>query len=116
MISLFAHYSDSFNRLTAAQAMKHKWLTTQLGVTLTNRASVSYASDRGQTFRRFMAMQKLKKAALSDIASQLTKEEVGILGDIFARIDKDGDGTLTLQDLDEALKHGKRSSMQVAFA
>lgn len=96
--------------------MRHKWLTTQLGETLKNRSSVSYASDRGQTFRRFMAMQKLKKAALSDIASHLTKEEVGILGDIFARIDKDGDGTLTLQDLDEALKHGKRSSVQVAFA
>ena len=50
-----------------------------------------------------MAMQKLKKAALSDIASNLTKEEVGILGETFNTIDKDGDGTLSLQDLDDAL-------------
>mmetsp|Transcript_26744 Transcript_26744/g.44585 ORF Transcript_26744/g.44585 Transcript_26744/m.44585 type:complete len:537 (+) Transcript_26744:105-1715(+) len=94
-------------RLTAAQAMKHKWIITQLGEKPNNRSSVSFASDRGQTFKRFMAMQKLKKVALSDIASHLTKEECGILGDIFEQIDKDGDGTMTLADLDEALAHGK---------
>lgn len=54
-------------------------------------------------------MQKLKKAALSDIASHLTKEECGILGDIFKQIDKDNDGTLALSDLDEALARGEFS-------
>ena len=54
-----------------------------------------------------MAMQKLKKAALSDIAANLTSEEIGILGETFRQIDKDGDGTLSLKDLDEALAHRK---------
>lgn len=95
-------------RLTAAEAMNHKWIVTQLGEMPRKRASaVSYASDRGVTFKRFMAMQKLKKAALSDIASHLTEEEVGILGEIFKTIDKDADGTLTLKDLDEALAYGE---------
>lgn len=90
-------------RLTASQAMKHKWIVSQLGGPANHRGSVSFASNRGSTFQRFMAMQKLKKAALSDIASNLTKEEVGILGETFNTLDKDGDGTLSLQDLDEAL-------------
>ena len=83
--------------------MKHKWIVSQLGGPSNHRGSVSFASNRGSTFQRFMAMQKLKKAALSDIASNLTKEEVGILGETFNTIDKDGDGTLTVQDLDDAL-------------
>lgn len=87
--------------------MKHKWIIAQLGDKPNNRTSVSFVSNRGATFKRYMAMQKLKKLALSDIASHLTKEECGSLGDIFQQIDKDGDGTMTLADLDEALKHGK---------
>jgi calcium-dependent protein kinase len=87
--------------------MTHKWIIAQLGEKPNHRSSVSFSSDRGQVFKRFMAMQKLKKVALSNIASHLTKEECGILGDIFQQIDKDGDGTLSLADLDEALTDGK---------
>mmetsp|Transcript_8922 Transcript_8922/g.12967 ORF Transcript_8922/g.12967 Transcript_8922/m.12967 type:complete len:533 (-) Transcript_8922:701-2299(-) len=91
------------DRLSAAEAMKHKWIVAQLGEKPNKRSSVSFTSDRGQLFQRFLAIKKLKKAALGEIASHLTKEEVGVLGDIFKAIDKDGDGTLTLSDLDEAL-------------
>ena len=87
--------------------MKHKWIVSQLGNPDRNRSSVSFASDRGISFKRFMAMQKLRKAALSDIAANLTTEEIGILGETFRQIDKDGDGTLSLKDLDEALAHRK---------
>jgi EF-hand domain len=83
--------------------MRHKWIVSQLGVPPSKRPSVLYSSDRGETFKRYMAMQKLKKAAFSDIAAHLTAEEVGSLGETFKKIDKDGDGTLTLKDLDEAL-------------
>lgn len=96
---------DPSARLTAADAMKHKWIVSQLGKPEKHRSSVSFASDRGISFKRFMAMQKLKKAALSDIAANLTSEEIGILGETFRQIDKDGDGTLSLKDLDEALAH-----------
>jgi calcium-dependent protein kinase len=95
--------------------MKHKWIISQLGEKPNHRSSVSFTSDRGQIFKRFMAMQKLKKVALSDIASHLTKEECGILGDIFQQIDKDGDGTLTLADLDEALTNRKLKWSHVFF-
>jgi Ca2+-binding EF-hand superfamily protein len=52
-------------------------------------------------------MKKLKKAALSAIATHLTQAEVGSLGAIFHEIDKDEDGLMSLSDLDNALVHGK---------
>jgi calcium-dependent protein kinase len=52
-------------------------------------------------------MKKLRKAALVVIASNLTQEEVGSLGDIFRRIDKDGDGVMTLTELDDAISRGE---------
>ena len=74
--------------------MKHKWIVSQLGTQSNHRGSVSFASDRGNTFKRYMAMQKLKKAALSEMAGNLTTEEVGILGETFKKIDKDGETSL----------------------
>lgn len=89
--------------------MKHKWIKGQLTTKIDPRcrASVTHDSNRGVTFKRYMAMQKLKKEALAYIASNLTQEEVGTLEDIFRNIDKDGDGTMTLQDLNDALARGK---------
>lgn len=52
-------------------------------------------------------MQKLKKAALVAIASKLTQDQVGSLGDIFRRIDKEGDGVMTLTELDNAIQMGE---------
>ena len=52
-------------------------------------------------------MQKLKKAALVVIAKNLTQAEVGSLGDIFRRIDRSGDGVMTLTELEDAISRGK---------
>ena len=51
-------------------------------------------------------MKKLKKHALGYIASNLTQEQVGYLGEIFQRIDEGGDGVLTLNELDQAIEKG----------
>ena len=65
--------------------------------------NVSYQNSRSITFTKYYGMEKLKKAALAHIASQLTQSEVGALGDIFKAIDKDRSGTLSLDELDDAL-------------
>lgn len=87
-------------RLTAAQAMKHEWIRKQ-----TDRRSsiIQHGNARSIPFQKFMGMQKLKKAAICYIATHLTEKEVGSLGEIFQRLDKDGDGTLTLKELESAL-------------
>jgi hypothetical protein len=95
-------------RPTAVQAMDHKWIGMHMDVdqSKANNPSLLRNTDRGTTFQKFLAMQKLKKAALVAIASNLTQAEVGSLGDIFCRIDQTGDGVMTLTELDDAISRG----------
>lgn len=71
------------------------------------RISVARSGGRHETFRKYLAMKKLKKAALSEIANHLTQEEVGTLGEIFHSIDTDNNGLMSLQELDDAITDGK---------
>lgn len=73
------------------------------------KPSLLQASHRSTTFQKYLALQKLKKAALVVIASNLTHDQVGSLGDIFRRIDQSGDGTMTLTELDSAISSGNFS-------
>jgi hypothetical protein len=102
--------SDISFRPAAAQAMEHRWITMHLDPDQnldTRRLSLLQTSRRSTTFQKFLAMQKLKKAALVVIASSLTHAEVGSLGDIFRRIDQSGDGVMTLTELDDAISRGR---------
>jgi hypothetical protein len=89
--------------------MEHKWIGMYMDVdqSKSNKPSLIRSSHRGTTFQKFLAMQKLKKAALFVMASNLTQEEVGSLGDIFCRIDQAGDGVMTLTELDDAISRGE---------
>ncbi|CAJ1948645.1 unnamed protein product [Cylindrotheca closterium] len=99
---------DPRERPTALQAMNHRWIQMHASVDekVDEKPSLLRNTDRGTTFRKFLAMQKLKKAALLAIASSLTQAEVGSLGDIFCRIDQSGDGVITLTELDDAISRG----------
>ena len=102
-------YVSFFSRPTAAQALEHKWIVMHLDAPpsiQTSKTSVLHSSVRSSTFQKFLAMQKLKKAALSVIAKSLTADEVSSLGDIFRRIDQSGDGVMTLTELDNAITSG----------
>jgi calcium-dependent protein kinase len=70
------------------------------------RASLSHRSNRTGEFANYLAMKKLKKAALGYIATNLTRAEVGTLEDLFRVIDKNGTGTISLTELDEAIAQG----------
>lgn len=56
--------------------------------------------NRLQTFR---ACAKLKKVALTAVAQQLRDEEVESLQDVFRALDKNGDGTLSPEEIREGL-------------
>lgn len=88
-------------RPMADQALNHLWIKTQHS----SQEEVKHDSGRCGTFKKFMGLQKLKKAALGYIATSLTQAEVGNLGDIFKKIDRDGTGSLTLKEIDDALQH-----------
>jgi calcium-dependent protein kinase len=108
------HYILCIYRPSAAKALQHKWLKEQLGGgdddhTHLRRSSISHRSVRTGVFTNYLAVKKLKKAALGCIASNLTQEEVGTLANIFNSMDKNPDGTISLEQLDEAIARGNFS-------
>jgi calcium-dependent protein kinase len=111
----FLQYGDNVNdiRPSAAKALRDKWLKEQLGDDENNstlrRSSISHKSVRTGVFTNYLAVKKLKKAALGCIASNLTQEEVGTLANIFNSMDKNTDGTISLEELDEAIARGNFS-------
>jgi len=87
------------------------WLISQLGPDATaplksSNVRKTTQGNRGAAFTKYLGMKKLKKHALGYIASNLTQEQVGYLGEIFQKIDEKGDGVLTLNELDQAIADG----------
>ena len=97
---------------TAAKALRHPWLQEQLGPDEMpggeplRRASLSHHSVRTGAFSNYLAMEKLKKAALGYIATNLTQADVSSLEEIFNAMDIHHNGCITLKELDEAIAKG----------
>lgn len=95
------------SRFSADQALNHKWIMDNCFASIPKPVgrdrSVSYQSSRSITFTKYYGLEKLKKAALGFIASQLTQKEVESLGEIFQGIDTTRNGVVSLEELDQAL-------------
>jgi hypothetical protein len=83
--------------------MRHRWIKEKSDHVVVR---IGHSSRRSVTFKKFMGMQKLKKAALAHIATHLTQTELGSLGEIFHDMDEDNDGIMKLHELDFALANG----------
>jgi len=55
------------------------------------------------TLKNFRNSEKLKKASLTFIASQLSEHEISGLAKLFEKLDKDGNGTLTFEEIKAGL-------------
>merc|ERR1712100_613249 len=55
--------------------------------------------------RGFRSQNKLKKAALHIIASQLNEDQIKALRDMFMQLDGNGDGKLTVAEMKEGLEN-----------
>ena len=110
---------EAKNRPTAAEAMKHEWIgknarfpdQTMKDANPSHRrvgsSLLSSTGERGTSFQKYLAMQKLKKAALVTIAKNLTQEELGCLEDVFRQVSQTGDGLMSLTELNDAITRGK---------
>jgi len=87
-------------RISAQKALEHPWIK--------NKAPQAKQVNLQDTFMKnlsgFRSQNKLKKAALHVIASQLNDEQIRGLREIFVALDANGDGTLTLVEMKNGLE------------
>jgi calcium-dependent protein kinase len=94
------------DRPEASAALKHPWLKEQLGDELVRKTNIAHSGLKFGEFSKYLAMKKLKKAALGHIAGHLTQSELGALEETFRSLDHNGDGTITVDDLKAAIEQG----------
>ncbi|KAF0692587.1 Aste57867_16342 [Aphanomyces stellatus] len=90
---------DASKRLTAAQALQHPWLSGSAPAVDRNLNGTILGS-----LKRFQGHNKLKKVALAVIADQMTGNEINELKKQFQKIDIDGNGVITMQELAAAVR------------
>ena len=93
---------DVNKRYTAEQAIQDVWIKTMASGSkeLLNPKAV-------QNMVAFKSLQRLKKAVLMYIATQLSEGEVKKMREHFTVLDKDGDGKISLEELQDSLKANK---------
>jgi len=86
---------DPKARYTAEQTLKHPWVKEHAPAAV----NVPLQARQLQNLRTFRNQNKFKKAALQIIATQLGDDQIEVLRTMFKTLDKNGDGTLTLDEL-----------------
>lgn len=95
------------NRLTAEEALKHRWVRN-----LTKKAvdkQVLRKLNVGN-MKKFQKSEKLKQVALMAIAVQTDPNEITELKKIFQELDRDGNGSISLDELHQGL--GERENAE----
>merc|ERR1719498_937937 len=87
------------DRYTAEQALNHVWVRNKAP----KSQGVSLQSGLVDNLKGFRSQNKLKKAALHVIASQLAENQIKQLRDTFMHLDHNGDGLLTAVEMKEGL-------------
>mmetsp|Transcript_3976 Transcript_3976/g.5920 ORF Transcript_3976/g.5920 Transcript_3976/m.5920 type:complete len:500 (-) Transcript_3976:544-2043(-) len=93
---------DPEARPSAEQALTHAWFERVKGEGYDAPLVIApFMKDRLQ---QFVGMNKLKKFAMSVIAQSLTEAEIGHLRKVFSSIDGDGNGVITVEELQDAMR------------
>jgi calcium-dependent protein kinase len=88
-------------RPPAAQALSHAWFSdTSNGEELESLGHLEV-----ENLRAFSRMNKVKKAALTIVATQLSDKRITQLKNLFMSLDRNNDGTLSLAELKQGLKN-----------
>lgn len=88
------------NRYTAAEALQHVWITEKAP----KAQEITIGSTFVDNLRTFRSLNNFKKTALQVIASNVKETKIKSLQEIFVATDKNGDGSLTIQELQATLE------------
>jgi len=87
------------DRYTAEQALNHVWVRNKAPKAQGGQLQSSLVDN----LKGFRSQNKLKKAALHVIASQLGEDQIKALRETFMQLDNNGDGLLTATEMKEGL-------------
>ena len=96
------------SRLTAEEVMKHPWVVNEAP----NAKDDIELNINLNSFKTYLASNKLKKAVITYIANRLSDDEVCKLKQTFKDIDTSGDGMISLDELKNAMKRTKNVNMK----
>merc|ERR1719253_1623055 len=91
---------DPKKRFTVEKALHHTWVERLAP----NSGGKQISNTAFSNLKAFRAQNKLKKAALTVIAQELSEDNIKELKEMFLSLDKDSDGTLTVEEMKEGLK------------
>jgi len=102
---------DPEKRLTAAQALKHPWITDRTVArrrTIGPHTSAKEAQERGgaiiHQLKHFREQGNLKRAALMAVSTSISRDEMHHLMQAFAEIDADHDGCISFEEFAGMMK------------
>jgi len=88
------------DRYTAEQALNHVWVRNKAP----KAAGVAIGTSLVDNLKGFRSQNRLKKAALHVIASQLDEKQIKALRETFMHLDENGDGLLTAEEMKRGLE------------
>jgi len=93
---------DPCLRMSASDALQHQWINQAMQYSTEDQANIT--SVVASNLRGFSVMNKLKKASMNVIATQLSDTALKELKDLFMAMDENNDGTLSVSELKEGLQ------------
>lgn len=89
-------------RPSASVLVNHRWFDI-----LGSKSRGAISKDLGARLRTFRSVSKLKKLALTLIATRMKDEDIAELKNTFSTLDKDNNGTLTANEIKDGMLRNK---------
>jgi calcium-dependent protein kinase len=98
---------DQESRLSAEEALNHPWIKNM--ASLPNK---KFSEQQYKNLKKFRDSERLKKAVLHYMASQMSAKESHSLDELFMCLDVNGDGRLSVEEFKKGLS-GVKSEEEV---
>eukprot|EP00826_Nyctotherus_ovalis_P019613 TRINITY_DN1606_c0_g1_i15.p3 TRINITY_DN1606_c0_g1~~TRINITY_DN1606_c0_g1_i15.p3 ORF type:complete len:238 (-),score=106.39 TRINITY_DN1606_c0_g1_i15:323-1036(-) len=95
-------------RITSQQVLDHPWIRKYTE----KKATVELPQIVTKNLKKFKSAERVKKVVLTYLATQLSEKEMGPIKKLFVALDKNGDGKLSMEEIETGLK-GKENSKEL---